>query len=101
MTCELSNNSSFTLTVSDYTAAAAKKAAAEAKKAEKAAPAPAPVVEEKKAEPAPAPAPKPAPVAAAPSGGALGSVKGEAQGGKKLEAETVSADTLEFLKKYQ
>ena len=44
---------------------------------------------------------QPAPVAAAPSGGALGSVKGEAQGGKKLEAETVSADTLDFLKKYQ
>ena len=43
---------------------------------------------------APAPAPKP-------SGGALGSVKGEAAGGKKLEAETISADTLDFLKNYQ
>lgn len=30
--------------------------------------------------------------------GALGSVKGAASGGKKLEAETVSAETLDFLK---
>lgn len=38
----------------------------------------------------------------APSGdAALGSVKGAASGGKKLEAETVSADTLDFLKNYQ
>jgi len=76
----------------------------EEKKAEPApapAPVPAPVVEEKKAEPAPAPAPKPAPVASGPTGGALGSVKGEAAGGKKLEAETVSAETLSFLKNYQ
>ena len=50
-----------------------------------------------------APAPAAAPAAAAPStsSGALGSVQGTAAGGKKLEAETVSADTLDFLKKYQ
>jgi hypothetical protein len=63
--------------------------------------APAPVVEAKK-ESLPPPAPVPAPAAPAPStGGALGSVKGQAPGGRKLEAETVSADTLDFLKKYQ
>jgi hypothetical protein len=39
--------------------------------------------------------------APAPStGGALGSVQGQASGGKKLEAETVSAETLSFLKNY-
>ena len=51
--------------------------------------------------PAP-PAPKPAAAAPAPStAGALGSVQGTAAGGKKLEAETVSAETLDFLKNYQ
>jgi len=60
--------------------------------------APAPVVEEKKESPAPAAAP----AAPEPStGGALGSVQGQASGGKKLEAETVSAETLSFLKNYQ
>ena len=63
-------------------------------------PPPAPV-EAKKEMPAP-PAPKPAAAAPAPStAGALGSVQGTAAGGKKLEAETVSAETLDFLKNYQ
>ncbi len=71
----------------------------EEKKVEEApaAPAPAPVVEEKKVEEAPA---VPAPVSEAPKDipGALGAVKGEAAGGKVLPKETVSAETLDFLK---
>ena len=63
--------------------------------------APAPV-EAKKEELPPPPAPAAAPAAPAPStSGALGSVGGQASGGKKLEAETVSAETLSFLKNYQ
>ena len=38
---------------------------------------------------------------AAKSEAALGKVKGPASGGQKLGAETVSAETLDFLKNYQ
>jgi len=50
------------------------------------------------APPAPAPAP---PVVKASSNEGIGVVKGSESGGKKLEKETVSAETLDFLKNYQ
>ena len=60
---------------------------------------PAPAPKPEPAPPAPVPAPVPAP--AAKSGeAALGAVKGGESGGKKLAAETVSAETLDFLKNY-
>ena len=55
----------------------------------------------KQTAPAPPPAPVPAPAAPKSTEAALGSVKGVASGGKKLEKETVSAETLDFLKNYQ
>ena len=58
---------------------------------------PTPVPVATKSAPLPAPVVSiPAPVASAP--GALGAVTGGESGGKKLEKETVSAETLEFLK---
>ena len=49
----------------------------------------------------PAPVPAPPAVPKASSEAALGSVKGGESGGRKLEKETVSAETLDFLKAYQ
>merc|ERR1712127_332127 len=73
--------------------AAAEKAAAEKAAAEKAA------AEEAAAKKAATPPPAPAPAApAAKTESALGAVKGGESGGKKLEKETVSAETLDFLK---
>jgi len=46
-------------------------------------------------------APAPTPVAPKTESSGIGVVSGSATGGKKLEAETVSAETLDFLKNYQ
>jgi len=66
-------------------------------------PVPAPVVAKPapvETPPAPTP-PAPTPAPAVKTEAALGAVKGGESGGKKLEKETVSAETLEFLKAYQ
>lgn len=62
------------------------------------APEPAPAPKPDPAPPAPVPAPPAAPAVKAEA--ALGSVKGTASGGQKLEKETLAEGTLDFLKNY-